>query len=225
LCGEDLRLKSDNLFDLRGGQGAIQLQMTCSGGASLRFQAEFARIRHHVHLDQPSGFGIPFGGLSVLADESADAERVCRNVLQVCHGSRPAIDRYRRRGTVQSKGGAVVTSCRVANNFDVELRLDGASVGGFRRPWKENPEQPSGQQQGMRFSVAAGQIRAVLAVDGGEERILPIRRLPALLNRLHAEAHGIGRLMACHAGSAVSADRFKEGVAFGLDSSGRIQNG
>ena len=77
----------------------------------------------------------------------------------------------------------------------------------------------------MRLRVVNGKIRTILAVNGGEKRIITRRCPPAFLNHVHTNTHRIRRLVARHTGATVGADRFKERIASGFDSAGGVQNG
>src|SRR5690606_22838656 len=80
------------------------------------------------------------------------------------------------------------------------------------------------EQQAIRFRIVRREMRAIHAVDRGEDRILAARLPPAFLDRGHRERHGIGGLMTAHARASVLADRLEERMAARVDGAGGVQN-
>ena len=69
-------------------------------------------------------------------------------------------------------GGVLVATGWVAHDFDTELRLDALAGGGYWRPRESNTEQAPLQQERVRLFFFLREVRAVGAVDGGEQRVL-----------------------------------------------------
>ena len=76
----------------------------------------------------------------------------------------------------------------------------------------------------MSGRIALGQMRAVAAVAGGEQRIRASGRVPPLAHGGRRQGHGVGRLVAGHAGPAVRPERREERVAARIDGAGGVED-
>src|SRR5690606_8218220 len=128
---------------------------------------------------------------SRLADERAHPELLLHHILEVRHRSWAAIDRYRRVGTRQAVDRIEVASAGIAHDLDGELGLDRRPVGRPGRPGERYAEQPALEQQRMRRRIALWQVRAILAVDRGKDRVPASGNAPPFPDRFQREAHAV----------------------------------
>src|ERR1700756_5009190 len=86
----------------------------------------------------------------------ARAARGQRDVLQVRGNAGTTVDGDRR--------GVPVATGWVAHNFDAEIRR---CI--YWRPWQRDADQAAFEQEGVRRFLVLREVRAVGAIDGGEE--------------------------------------------------------
>src|SRR5439155_11847287 len=128
------------------------------------------------------------------------------------------------RATVDGDGsGLLVATGWVAHNVDAEIRLEELARGGYGRPREGDAEQAAFEQEGVRLFFVLREVRAVGAVDGGEEGVFAIGVSPAEANEIERKAHGAGGLVTGDARAPVGAEWGEEGVILRLDFAGLIQ--
>src|SRR5262245_10011382 len=87
------------------------------------------------------------------------------------------------RATIDGNGsGVLVATGRVAHNFDPKIRL------GYWRPWKRDTKQATFKQQGVRLCFVLRKVRAVGAVNGGEEWVFAAGGRPAVADKISRKA-------------------------------------
>jgi hypothetical protein len=72
-------------------------------------------------------------------------------------------------------------------------------------------------------SCCPEEVRAVGAIDGGEERVFAIGGNPAIADEIERKAHGVAGLVTRDTSAAVGADCCEEGVTLRLDFAGLIE--
>ena len=75
----------------------------------------------------------------------------------------------------------------------------------------------------MRLFFVLREVRAVGAIDGGEEGVFAIGVGPAEADEIERKAHGAGGLVTGDTGASVGAEWGEEGVTLRLDFAGLIQ--
>src|SRR5438552_3525108 len=93
-------------------------------------------------------------------------------------------------------------------------RLSAPSSGG---PPKGDAEQAAFEQEGVRVFFVLREVRAVGAIDGGEEGVFAIGISPAEADEIERKAHGAGGLVTGDARASVGAEWGEEGVILRLD--------
>ena len=224
LRGVDLRLEGDEALAERRREAARQLEVRSRGIGGLRLQRRRPRVGHHVHAGRQTRLGISHGRQTALGDERADAEVAVRQVLRVRDGPRPAVHRHGRLRRLQAVDGVRVAARGIAHDLEREFDGQRRARGVARRPRRCDPDEAARQEQRMRGRIAGREMRAVAAVDGREQRVLPARRVPALADRRHRQRHGVRGLVTGDAAAAVGAERREKRVVAGIDRAGRIED-
>src|SRR5204863_4527621 len=75
----------------------------------------------------------------------------------------------------------------------------------------------------VRLLFVLREVRAVRAVDRGEERILAVGVRPAVADKIERKAHGVAGLVTRDTGAPVGAECREEGMTLRLDFAGLIQ--
>src|SRR5215831_20834513 len=121
-------------------------------------------------MRQGGGSGLRLeGGLAAVGHKRAASGQ--DDVLQVGGNARATVD--------GDGSGVLVATGWVAHNFDTKFRLDKLAGGGYGRPREGDPQQAPFEQQGVRLSLVLREVRAIGAIDGGEERVFAIGVRPA----------------------------------------------
>src|SRR5690606_8402807 len=76
----------------------------------------------------------------------------------------------------------------------------------------------------MRRRIALRQVRAILAVDRGKDRVPASGNAPPFADRFQRKAHAVGGLMAADAGAPVGTYRLEERMARGVEQPVGIQH-
>ena len=113
----------------------------------------------------------------------SDARAASRqsDVLQIGGDARPTVD--------GNGSGVLVATGWVPDNFDAEIRLR------YWRPRKRHTEQAAFEQQRVRLFFVLSEVRAVRAIDGGEDRVFAIGVRPAAADENERKAHGVAGLV------------------------------